>query len=104
MEAVAATLPPADAVHLRQAFDAHLTDLDAAQGVIRQIPDRVSAALAEPEFSETALREAFAAGRQARSRMDLAIEAALVQAASRMSLEGRQRLSEWKPPRPGRFR
>lgn len=103
MEEMAATLPPADAAVLREAFAAKVADMESADAVLRRMPDRVAEGLARPDFDAGQLREVFAAGRDARARMDAAIEAALVQAAGRMSPEGRRRLSEWKPPgRPRR--
>ncbi len=102
MEEMAATLPAADAALLREAFTANAADLEAADAVMRRMPERIADALARPDFDPGRLREVFAAGRDARARMDAAIEAVLIQAAGRMSPEGRRRLSEWKPPGPPR--
>ncbi|MBI5163593.1 MAG: periplasmic heavy metal sensor [Magnetospirillum sp.] len=99
---IAATLPAADGAILRQVFAAHAAALEEGHRQRHRTPERVRAVLAADPFDAAALRAAFAEGRAAFTAQDRALEAAIVDAAEKMSTDGRHRLAEWAPPRSPR--
>ncbi len=99
-ERMARTLPPADAAIFRQAFAARETDLTRSREVHLSVPTRVRAVLSAPELDVASLKAVFDDARAAHEIMDSALESAMIEAVSKMSTEGRRKLSEWQPPRP----
>jgi len=102
IEEIAATLPSADAEILRQVFIRHADQIESAHHVRRALHDAVREALSAPTFDPNALRAAFAEGRRGRATMDDALESAIIEVASQMSVAGRRKLGDWtpSPPRP----
>ena len=101
VEKIAATLPPADAEILRQAF-ATLPEREGRPRGPEEFHRRLREALLAPNFDAEALRHSLAEGRAERDRFDLALEHALITAATAMSVEGRRKLADWRPPGPPR--
>ena len=93
-------LPPADAEILRQAFRAQESALSEAHRGIDSFHDRVRAALEAPVFDPQALTAALSDASRGHAAFDQAMTAAMVDAASRMSAEGRRRLASHDGP-PG---
>ena len=100
IERMADMLSPADAAILREALAGQEPILKADEASMREVPDRIRAALEAQPFVADALRAAFAEGRKARERMDNALEQALIEAVSRMSKQGRAALGAIEPSPP----
>ena len=96
---IAATLPPADALILREVFARHADQLEAGHKEHRGVPERLRTVLTAQPFDEAALRKIFADGRQARSESDRALEEAVAESLRRMSPEGRAAVARWEPRR-----
>jgi uncharacterized membrane protein len=96
---IAATLPSADALILREVFARHADQLDAGHNEHRGVPERLRTVLTAQPFDEAALRKIFADGRQARSESDRALEEAVAESLRRMSPEGRAAVARWEPRR-----
>lgn len=100
VEDMARPLPAADADLLRQSFARHLPPSDRRPPPFEDMLIGLRAALAADPFDPERLRTVFREGRAGRDRMDDAMEAAVVEAAARMSAAGRHRLAEWRPMPP----
>jgi uncharacterized membrane protein len=100
VEEIAASLPPADGAILREVFQRHAPQVDSAHVGMRSFHDAIQAALSAPTFDPEALRAVFAEGRKRRMSMDDALEASLIETASKISYAGRKKLGEWTPPGP----
>lgn len=106
-ERMAETLPPADAELLRKAFAARAGMIRDSKATMDAFPDRLRAAMGAEPFAIDTLAAVFADGRAARTEMEDAMSAAVLDAVGRMSPEGRHRLAMWQPgpshpPRGGR--
>jgi uncharacterized membrane protein len=103
-EEIAATMTPADGDILREVFASHAPQLARGPESFHALQDRIRQVMTAPTFDAEALRAVFAEGRQGRTAMDDAVEASLIEAATRLSPEGRRKLGEWRPgpPRPSR--
>jgi len=99
-ERIAETLPPADAVILREIVAVRAPAIESGNRMMRGFPDRVRAVLGKENFDPEALRPLFSDFVAVHQQMDEALAALVIEAASRMSPEGRAALSRWRPPRP----
>lgn len=102
-ERIAETLPAADAAILREIVAVRAPEIDRSRRLSRSLPDRVRAVLAKEEFDPEALRPVFADIAAAHQRMDEALAALVIEAATRMSPEGRAAIARWRPPPPPGF-
>ena len=100
IEDMAAALPAADAQILRQSFADRAPNVGGRWGNREDMFSRIRAALKAEPFDPAALSRIFRDGRKVRDQIDDSIEAALVEAAGKMSDEGRKKLAEWHPPFP----
>ncbi len=99
-EEIARTLPPADGEILRAAFAAQAA---AAHGTLPGPGDgmeRIQKILTAPDYDAAALAAALTEFHHNHQIADHIIGAALLDAAGRMSPEGRRKLGEWGPPPP----
>lgn len=97
---MAAALPTADADILRASFAARAPHLGNRPRNREETFDRIRAALRAEPFDALTLATIFAEGRRTRDRIDDSIEGALIEAAGKMSPEGRHKLADWRPPFP----
>ncbi|RAU22775.1 hypothetical protein CU669_05130 [Paramagnetospirillum kuznetsovii] len=97
---IAETLPPADGAILLDVFATQVALFERSHQMQGEAAGRIRAALGAADFSPDALRAAFDVNRAARSTMDDALSATLIETATRISPEGRARLAKWEPPRP----
>ncbi len=96
-EEIAATMSPADGDILRQVFASRAPQLAKGPASFHALQDGIRQVMAAPTFDAEALRAVFAEGRRGRASMDDAVEASLIEAATRLSPEGRRKLGEWRP-------
>lgn len=99
-ERIAETLPPADAVILREIVAARAPAIESGKHSLRGFPDRVRAVLGKEDFDPEALRPLFSDFIAVHQRMDEAVAALVIEAATRMSPQGRAAISRWRPPPP----
>jgi len=85
-----ANLSPEDAAILQQSFAAHQAEIEHGT---QHFPDRIRAALAAEPFDPEALRAALDDGRALHQKMEESMASALVDAASKISPEGRVKLA-----------
>jgi uncharacterized membrane protein len=97
-----ANLSPADAAIMQQSFAAHAADLPDIERGRQDFPDRIRDALRAEPFDPDKLRAALIEARQSHQAMEDGLAAALVEAASRISAEGRAKLAASEGP--GGFR
>lgn len=90
---IAALLPPEDAAVLRGAFRARLAELVAAGGASRAALEQARRDLAAEPLDLARLRADLLAAREARQRLSPLLEAALLEAAPRLSPAGRNTLA-----------
>jgi uncharacterized membrane protein len=102
VQKMAEGLPSHDGAILREAFAARAGEFDRADVVLRALPERVRAILRAEPLNVEALTAAFASTSEARTNMDSALGAAMVEASGKMSPEGRRALAEFAPPGPPR--
>ncbi|MCA1907994.1 MAG: periplasmic heavy metal sensor [Magnetospirillum sp.] len=100
IEEMAETLPAADAAILRQSFGARTAKLEHRPRNPEEMFLKIGAALKTEPFDPLALAAIFRDGRKSRDAMDDTIEGALVDAATKMSAEGRHKLADWHPRPP----
>ena len=97
-------LPPADAEILQKSFDAHKAAMDDASKAGQDFPEKIRAALTATPFNPDALKQALKDGQAGHLVMEDAMSSALVDAATKMSPEGRAALAarrQFGPPGPG---
>jgi uncharacterized membrane protein len=99
VERIAATLPPADADHLRGQIKSNREAIEDAQNQYRTAQDTIRAALRQEPFDAGAMRAAMAKTRAARQTFDQAVQGVFAGAASEMSSAGRYALADWPPSR-----
>lgn len=100
IEEMAEALPKADAAILRQSFAARAANLQQRPRSPEEMFLKIGAALKADPFDPQALAAIFRDGRKTRDAIDDSIEAALVDAATKMSAEGRHKLADWHPRPP----
>lgn len=100
IEEMAETLPKADAAILRQSFAARAANLAHRPRDHEDMFLKIRAALKAEPFDPQALAAIFRDGRKTRDAIDDSIEGALVDAATKMSAEGRHKLADWHPRPP----
>ena len=96
-------LPPADAAILQQSFAAHAGAMDEARKAGQDFPEKIRAALTANPFDPAALQAALKEGQSGHQAMEDAMASALIEAATKMSPEGRTALAarrQFGPPGP----
>lgn len=93
LDRIAAQLPPADSAILRSALDAKRPSIEIGEVKARFFPQRLRTALLADPFNPNAFATVFEEGRD----QELQLIRVLVEAATRMSPEGRRR---WATARP----
>jgi uncharacterized membrane protein len=86
-------LPPADADILQKSFEAHKAAMDEAHKAGQDFPEKIRAALTASPFNPDALTAALKDGQAGHHVMEDAMASALVDAATKMSPEGRAALA-----------
>jgi uncharacterized membrane protein len=86
-------LPPADAEILQKSFEAHKAAMDDARKAGQDFPEKIRAALTASPFNPDALKQALKDGQAGHQGMEDAMAAAFVEAATKMSPEGRAALA-----------
>lgn len=95
LDAMVATLPPADGAKLRAALDADMDKVGGALGAYRDAQAAARAVLQTEPFDGPALDRALADIRAKRAVLQQALQAVVSKAAPEMSADGRKRLSDW---------
>jgi len=96
IDRMADTLAEADGRILREVYRAHQSEFDQLAADLQGARSEVRKALSTDPFDQQALQAAFARQRQRRQAIHEGIHGVLVEAAPRLSAEGRRRLSEWR--------
>ena len=99
IERLAAALPAGDADKLRSEFRAHQGNIEAAITSYRQAQREMREALRAEPFNADALRSAMAEARNARGKLDEALQDVIASAGAAMTPEGRRSLADWTPYR-----
>ena len=99
IERLAAALPAADAEKLRSEFRTHQGNIEAAIANFRQAQHGMREALRAEPFNADALRSAMAEARNARGKLDEALQDVIASAGAAMTPEGRRSLADWTPYR-----
>ena len=102
VQKMAEGLPPNDGAILREAFASYEGEFERVDAVLRALPERIRTILRAETLDLTALSAAFTEASEARSKMDAALGAAIIEASSRMSPEGRRAFADLAPPGPPR--
>ncbi|OJX71786.1 periplasmic heavy metal sensor [Magnetospirillum sp. 64-120] len=100
IEEMAEILPAPDAAILRHSFAEHAPGMERRPHEREEMFLKIRAALKADPFDPQALTTIFHDGRKIRDAIDDSIEGALVDAATKMSAEGRHKLAEWHPRPP----
>lgn len=90
-------LSPADAAILQQSFAAHSAVMDEAHKAGQDFPEKIRGALTANPFDPEALQAALKDGQSSHQLMEDAMAAALVDAAGKISPEGRATLAARHP-------
>ena len=104
-ERAAEALPPAEAEEFRTIMRRHRSQMAEDFKAARRTREEVREALRAEPFDRTRLERVLAEARQRSDAIQQSLHAALVESATRMSHEGRERLSRWERhlrPRPPR--
>jgi uncharacterized membrane protein len=105
-----ANLSAEDAAIMQQSFAAHFAAMSDSERDNQRYPDRIRAALTAVPFDPEALKAALAEGRAKHAKMEENMADAFVDAASKISADGRAKLAAgegpggWRhhgPPPPG---
>ena len=99
IERLAAALPAGDAEKLRSEFRTHQGNIEAAVTRYRQAQRGTREALHAEPFNGDALRSAMAEARNARGKLDEALQDVIASAGATMTPEGRRSLADWTPYR-----
>lgn len=99
IERLAATLPAADAAVLRDQMQANHDAIAAAQTKYLDSRDGIRETLRQDPFSEQAMRAAMARNRAARQSYDEVIQGVFVDAAAKISPDGRHALADYRGSR-----
>jgi uncharacterized membrane protein len=99
VERIAATLPPADADHLRGQIKTNRETIEDMRTIYRAAQDLIRATLRQEPFDAAAMRAAMAKSRAARQNFDQVVQGVFAGAAAQMSPAGRQALADWPPER-----
>ncbi|HMA51029.1 MAG TPA: periplasmic heavy metal sensor [Magnetospirillaceae bacterium] len=97
-------LPPADAEILQKSFEAHKAAMDEAHKAGQDFPEKIRAALTANPFNPDALTQALRDGQTSHQVIEDAMASALVDAATKMTPEGRAALAarhQFGPGGPG---
>jgi uncharacterized membrane protein len=93
---IAATLPSADADHLRAQFAAQRAAIEAGRQAISQKQDKIRAALRAEPFDVNELQATMAESRAARENLYQMLQGQITAAAIQMSSAGRNKLADWR--------
>jgi len=99
IERLAAALPAGDAEKLRSEFRAHQGNIEAAVTSYRKAQRGMRDALRAEPFNADTLRSAMAEARNARGKLDEALQDVIASAGAAMTPEGRRSLADWTPYR-----
>jgi len=99
IERLAAALPAGDAEKLRGEFRTRQGNIEAAITSYRQAQRGMREALRAEPFNADALRAAMAEARNARGKLDEALQEVIASAGAAMTPEGRRSLADWTPYR-----
>jgi len=99
IERLAAALPAGDAEKLRSEFRTHQGNIEAAVTTYRRAQRGMRDALRAEPFNADALRSAMAEARNARGKLDEALQDVFASAGAAMTPEGRRSLADWTPYR-----
>jgi len=99
IERLAAALPAGDAEKLRSQFRTHQANIEEAVASYRQAQRGTREALRAEPFNADALRSAMAEARNARGKLDEALQDVIASAGAAMTPEGRRSLADWTPYR-----
>ena len=99
IERLAAALPAGDAEKLRSEFRTHQGNIEAAVAAYRQAQRKTREALRAEPFNADALRSVMAEARNARGKLDEALQDVIASAGAAMTPEGRRSLADWTPYR-----
>jgi uncharacterized membrane protein len=97
-------LAAADAAIMQKSFADHAALLDEAHKAGQDFPEKIRAALTANPFDEEALKAALKEGQNDHQKMEDAMAESLVEAAAKMSPQGRATLAArhpFGPPGPG---
>jgi uncharacterized membrane protein len=97
---VVGILSPADATIVRAAFDRHKAALESNEALAHALPERLREVLRHEPLDEAALLAVVTKGRAAHNLMDDALTDTLMEAAPKISPEGRAKLADMRPPGP----
>lgn len=100
IEQIAATLPAADAEKLRSQFAANRATVEAARDNINRKRDGIRATLRVEPFKVEDMRKAMAETRAAHETFFQTMGTVVASAAEQMSSEGRNKLADFRAPRP----
>ena len=95
LDAMVATLPPADGAKLRAALDADMDKVGSALRAYRDAQARARAALNTEPFEGPTFDQALADIRAKRQVLQQTLQAVVSKAAPTMSPEGRKQLADW---------
>lgn len=96
LDRAAEALPPAEADEFRAIMRRHRSEMAEQFKAARRAREQVREVLRAEPFDRARLERELAEVRQRSDAMQRSLHAALVEAASRMSPEGRERLSRWE--------
>ena len=99
IERLAAALPAGDAEKLRSEFRTHQGNIEAAVTAYRQAQRKTRETLRAEPFNADALRSVMAEARNARGKLDEALQDVIASAGAAMTPEGRRSLADWTPYR-----
>lgn len=97
LERMTRDLPEADAKVMREVFGKRQGQIDAGMIQIRQLPDRLRGTLLAEPFDPAALAAIWQETHTAQRQFHEQLSAAFIEAATRMSPEGRRKLAEFRP-------
>jgi uncharacterized membrane protein len=96
IERMAASVSESDGQVLRTVFRSHQAEIAQRVAALRDAREEARKAFGAEPFNETGLEAAFAQQRQRRQAVHEAIHGVLVEAAPRLSAEGRRKLGDWR--------
>ena len=92
-------LSPADRDILQASYQSRKGELDRMDREVQAARERVGAAMRAQPYDPAALEQAMAEARDVREPVVEIVEQAIVEAAAKMSPEGRMKLADWRKGR-----
>lgn len=96
IQRMSADLPPADRDILLSSYETRRQELDRMDKEAQAAREKVRAAMRAQPYDPAALEAAMAAARDVREPVIKTVEQAIVEAAAKMSPEGRTKLADWR--------